>query len=159
MSEGEASQEDRLHVASCAVCTARLRQLQEDLRRLTAVLGEAPPRQAVRSPSWSAGRPWLSATAGLAAVLMVVWVGLWQQFVFPRLTMEASQESIGSFFEGVAAALSGAVDGEAAGTSELLASLDDLQAALVGDWPCDDAAFFVAMACTDDTATLLLGEL
>lgn len=157
MSDGEASHEDRAHVASCTVCTARLRRLEEDLHHLTAVLREQPPVQIASPPPWSARAPWLSATAALAAVLMVVWVGLWQQSLVSTLPVESSQEPAWSSIDGVAAALFGSVDSEGIGTSEPLADLDDLQTALVGDWPCDEQVLFVGVACAEDTVALLFG--
>jgi hypothetical protein len=157
MSEGEGSRADRVHVASCVACSARLRRLEADLGQLTSVLRAPPPRVA---PTWP--RPfrlrWMTAAATLAAMLIVVWVGLWwQQPAPPTLPMEASQESIWSFMDGVSAALFATVDPGVMSSPDALPDLDDLQAALAGDWPCDEPLALGDVGCDDQTFALLLG--
>jgi hypothetical protein len=157
LSEGEGSRADRAHVASCVACGARLRRLEEDLCHLTSVLRAPPPQVAPTRP-----RPirlqWMTAAAMLAAMFMVVWVGLWwQQPSPPVLPMEVSQESIGAFIDAVSAALFATVDPGVMGAPDPLPDLDDLQAALAGDWPCDEQAVFGDVTCDDETFALFLG--
>jgi hypothetical protein len=157
MSEGEASREDRAHMASCAVCAMRLRRLEQDLRQLRSILTGPPPQVAPTQP-----RPlrvqWLPAAATLAALLMVVWVGLWwTQPAPPMQPTEARQESVWPFIEGISAALFASVDFGVTGTADQLWDLGDLQAALAGDWPCEGQAALVNVACDNDTFALLLG--
>jgi hypothetical protein len=158
LSEGEANREDRAHVASCAVCSARLRRLEEDLRHLTSVLREPPPPQVTPTRLWPTRVRWLTATAALAAMFTVVWLGFWRQPSPPTLPMEVSQESIWSFIEGVSAALFTPVDSGGFATPEQLPDLGDLQAALAGDWPCDEQVTFANMTCDDETFALLGGQ-
>jgi hypothetical protein len=158
LSEGESSREARDHVASCAVCAARLRRLEQDLRRLRAVLTGPPPPQV--APTW---RPpvrmrWLTAASTLAAMLMVVWVGLrWQQPSPPTFSTQTRQESVWPFIEGLSAALFSTGDIGSISTPDQLSDLDDLQIALAGDWPCAGQAALVNVACDDDPFALLLG--
>jgi hypothetical protein len=157
LSEGEGSREDRAHVASCVACSARLRRLKADLGCLTSVLRALPPQVA---PTWPPPirLPWMTAAAMLAAMFMVVWVGLWwQQPSLPVLPMEVSQESIGAFIDVVSAALFATVDFGVTGAPDPLPDLDDLQAALAGHWPCDEQVVFGDVTCNDETFALLLG--
>jgi hypothetical protein len=157
LSEGEGSRADRAHVASCVACSARLRRLEVDLGRLTTVLRAPPPQVTPTRPQ--PFRPqWVTAAAMLAAMFTVVWVGLWwHQPSSPTLPMEASQESIWPFLDGVSAALFATIDPGVMISPDALADLDDLQAALAGDWPCDEPLAIGGVACNDKTFALLLG--
>ena len=157
LSEGEGSRADRAHVASCVACSTRLRRLEADLGRLASVLRAPPPRVAPTRPQ--PFRPqWVTAAAMLAAVFIVVWVGLWwQQPSPPTLPMGASQESIWPFMDGVSAALFATVDPGVMSSPDALPDLDDLRAALAGDWPCDEPLALGDVACNDQTFALLLG--
>ena len=158
LSEGEASREDRDHVASCAICAARLRRLEQDLRHLRSVLaGPTPQVPPTRLPRVRVR--WLTAASTLAAVLMVVWVGLrWQQPSPPASPTEVRQESVWPFIEGISAALYSTVEIGGIGMPDQLSDLDDLQAALAGDRPCAGQAASVDAACDNETFALLLGE-
>jgi len=159
LSEGEASREGRAHVASCAVCAARLRRLEQDLSRLRSVLmGPTPPQVAPVRLRPVRGQ-WLTTATTLAAMLMVVWVGLWwRQPLPPTPPTETRQESIWPFIEGVSAALFPTAEVELAAIPERLPDLADLQAALAGEWPCDEPAVVDNPSCDNDTFALLLGE-
>ena len=158
LSEGEGSREDRAHVASCVACSARLRRLEEELRHLMSVLRAPPPPQLIPARTQPVHVQWLTAAAMLAAMFMVVWVGVWwQQPSPPVLPMEVSQESIGSFIDAVSAALFATVDPGVMSSPDPLPDLDDLQAALAGHWPCDEQAVFGDVTCNDETFALLLG--
>jgi hypothetical protein len=68
-----ASIAERAHLATCAACTGRSRQMRRDLDLITAVLRDT------REPLGRALRPrrrWLPAAVGLsaAAVALLVWV-------------------------------------------------------------------------------------
>jgi hypothetical protein len=157
MSEGEASRGDRVHVTSCAVCAARLRRLEQDLRRLRLVL-TGPPPQLVPARLRPVRVRWLTAAATLVAMLIVVSVGLWwQQPSSPTLPTAAHQESVWPFIELISAAIFPDIDGGLAGTPDQLPDLADLHAALDGDWPCEGQATLASVACNDDTFALLLG--
>jgi hypothetical protein len=100
----------------------------------------------------------MAAVATLAAMIVIVWFGVWwQQPLPPTLSTEARQESIWPFIEGVSAALFPSVELGIAGTPDRLSDLTDLQSALAGEWPCEGEAAFANLACDDDTVALLLG--
>jgi hypothetical protein len=158
LSEGEASREDRAHVVSCAACTARLQRLEEDVRRLTWVLSAPPPPQVAQARLWPVRGQWLTASATLTVLLVVVWVGLWwQQPSPPALPTEAHQESVWPFIEGISAALFSSVDSGVIGTTEEVGDLDDLHAALDWDWPCEVPEVLGKVACEDDAFVLFIG--
>jgi anti-sigma factor RsiW len=158
MSEGEARREDRVHIASCAACRARLRQLEQDLSRLRSVLTAPLPPQAAPARLRPVRVRWMTAAVTLAAAIALVWFGgWWQHPAPPTFYTEGRQESIWPFIEGLSAALFPAVEGGIAGTPDRLSDLTDLQAALAGEWPCDELEAFADLACDDDTFAPLLG--
>ena len=156
-SEGEASREIRAHLGSCAICTARLRRLEQDLNRLRSALAEPqlPPAALVRRRPVR-GR-WMASAAALAALVVLAWYGFrWQQPP-TYLPMEVRQESIWPFIEGVSAALFPGVENGYTAAPERLSDLEDLQVALAGEWLCEGPEAFAFWACDEDTVTLLLG--
>jgi hypothetical protein len=160
LSEGASSHEERTHVASCAVCAARLRRLEQDLRHLRSVLTGPPPPQVAPARPRTVRVQWPTAAATLAAMLMVICVGLWwQQPSPPTLPTEARQESVWPFIEGISATLFSMVDVGGISTPDQLSDFGDLQAALAGDWPCEGQAGMANVACDDETFALLLGGL
>jgi hypothetical protein len=100
----------------------------------------------------------MASAATLAAMIVLSWFGLWWQQSSPPLVMEVGQESIWSFIEGVSAALFSSIDGGFTVTADRLPELDDLRAALAGEWPCSERMTFVDLACEDNTFALLAGE-
>ena len=160
LSAGEGSREARAHVASCVACTARLRRLERDLIQLRSVLSGPPPPAALARPRPPRGR-WMASAATLAAMVVLAWFGVWWQQPSPPLQMETHletrQESIWPFIEGVSAALFPTVEIGFTATPNRLSELDDLQAALAGEWPCEEPAAFADMNCDDDTFALLVG--
>ncbi len=158
LSEGEASGEAHAHVASCAFCAARLRRLEQDLSHLRSALSGPPPSLVAPARGWPVHVRWMVPAAALAAMLVVGWFGLWWRLPSPPLPMDAGQESIWPFIEGVSAALFSTVEGGFTGTAEQLSGLADLQAALAGEWPCEEQGAFGNLACDEDASALLLGE-
>ena len=156
-SEGEASREDRAHVASCVICTARLRRLEQDLNYLRSALAEPPlPPAALVRRRRGRGR-WMASAAALAAMVVLVWFGIWWQQLAPSLPMEVRQESVWLFIESVSVALFPSIESGFAAAPERLSDLDDLQVALAGEWLCEGPEAFAYWACDEDTFTLLLG--
>ncbi|HSF29454.1 MAG TPA: hypothetical protein VLK82_03135 [Candidatus Tectomicrobia bacterium] len=158
LSEGEASGEARAHVASCAFCAARLRRLEQDLSHLRSALSGPPPSLVAPARRRPIHVRWMVPAAALAAMVVVGWFGLWSRLPSPPLPTEARQESIWPFIEGVSAALFSAIESGFTETAEELSGLADLQAALVGEWPCDEQGAFGDVACDEDTSALQLGE-
>lgn len=156
MSEGDARPEDRAHVASCMACAARLRRLEQDLGRLRTVLTGPLPVHAVPTRLRPARMRWMTAAATVAMLTLTVWLGSWWQRPSPpALRTEAAQESVWPFIEGLSMALFTPVDAGAIGSSDQLPDLGDLQAALVGDWPCEGQDVLGQVAC-DEGAFILL---
>ena len=158
LSEGEGSREGRAHVASCAICAARLRRLEQDLGRLRSALSGPQPPQAAVARLRPVRERWMASAAALAAIVMFAWLGVWRQQPSPPLATEARQESIWPFIEGVSAVLFPTGEVGFAATQDQLSDLDDMQAALAGEWPCEGPEALVTFACDDDTLALLLGE-
>jgi hypothetical protein len=159
LSEGEASREEQAHVASCALCAARLRRLEQDLNHVRSTLSTPPPPQAASARLRPVRVRWIASAATLAAVVVVGWLGLWSQLPSLPLPMEARQESIWPFIEGASAALFSTVESGFTGTPDRLSDLADLQAALAGEWPCEEQGAFANLGCEEDTLALLSGEL
>jgi hypothetical protein len=99
----------------------------------------------------------MASAATVAAVVVIGWLGLWSQLPSPPLPMDARQESIWPFIEGVYLALF-TVDSGFTGIPDRLSDLADLQAALTGEWPCEEQDAFANLACDDDSFALLSGE-
>jgi hypothetical protein len=146
-------------VASCALCAARLRRLQLDLDQLRSALSESPPPQAATPPLQAVGGRWLTAAA-LAALLALVWFGVWwQQPAVPTLPLAVGQESIWPFLEGVSIALFPGIESEFTAMLEQLSDGGDLSAALLEELPCEGLEAVADVTCDDDMFALLLGEL
>jgi hypothetical protein len=157
LSEGEASRQARAHVASCTFCAARLRRLEQDLNHVRSTLSAPPPPQAASARLCPVRPRWMASAATVAAVVVIGWLGLWSQLPSPPLPMDARQESIWPFIEGVYLALF-TVDSGFTGIPDRLSDLADLQAALTGEWPCEEQDAFANLACDDDSFALLSGE-
>jgi hypothetical protein len=65
---GDGDRDARQHVARCAACDARRRDIARDLARLRTVLGEAPP---AIEPARAFGIRWTAVAAAAAVVLAV----------------------------------------------------------------------------------------
>jgi hypothetical protein len=159
LSEGEGNREERAHVASCVVCVARLRRLEQDLRHLQSVLAGPPPPRAALVQARPVRLRWATAAATLAAMVVLAWFGVWWQRPSPPPQMESRQESIWPLIDGVYSALFPTVEIGFTATPDQPSDLGDLQAALAGEWPCEGSAAFTNVDCDeDDTWALLLGE-
>jgi hypothetical protein len=159
LSEGDASREERAHVASCDVCTARLRRLEQELSDLRLVLSGSPPPQVAPAQQRRVRKRWAAAVATLAAMVMVTWFGGWWRQPSSPLPIEAPQASIWPFIEGVSTVLFPSVEIGFSAPPERLSDLDDLQAALAWEWSCGGPEALASLACDDDAFAILLGEL
>jgi hypothetical protein len=105
------------------------------------------------------GESWRAPVAGLATMLMLAWFGLWWlQPSPPTSRSQASQESIWPFIEIVSAMIFPNVDIAPVTIPDPLSDLDDLQAAITGEWPCEESEMLSTVACDHNTLALLLGE-
>jgi hypothetical protein len=159
LSEGEASREERAHVAYCGVCAARLRRLEQELGYLRLVLSGSPPSQGVPAQRPHVRMRWVVPVATLAAMVMLVWFGGWWLQPSSPLPVDVRQASIWPFIEGVSTALFPIVEIGFSAAPDRLSDLDDLQAALAWEWSCEEPEALANLACDDDTFALLLGEL
>jgi hypothetical protein len=159
LSEGEGSDAERAHATSCLICAGQLRRLEQDLRHLrSALAGPPPPRQALVHTR-PVHRRWSAAAAALAAIVVLAWFGVWWQRFPPPASLDTGEESVWSVLEGMRIALFPSLESGFTAIPDQLSDLDDLQAALTGEWPCEDPATFVYGDCdNDDTWALLLGE-
>jgi hypothetical protein len=101
---------------------------------------------------------WVASAATLAAMVILAWFGVWWQQFSSSLPMEIRQESIWPFIENVSTALFPSIESELSAVPDPLSDLDDLQAALAGQWPCERPQAVADLACDDGTFALLLGE-
>jgi hypothetical protein len=158
LSEGEGSREERAHVTSCVACAARLRRLEQDLRHLQSILAGPPPPRAAQVRARPVRVRWTTVAATLAAMVVLAWFGVWWQRPSPPLQMETRQESIWPFIDGAFSALFPTVEIGFTAAPDQPSDLDELRAALVGEWPCEGSDAFARLDChEDDTLALLLG--
>ena len=101
---------------------------------------------------------WVASVATLAAMVVLAWFGVWWQQFSSSLPMEIRQESIWPFIESVSTALFPSIESGFSAVPDRLSDLDDLQAALAGEWPCERAEALADLACDDGMFALLLGE-
>jgi hypothetical protein len=159
LSEGEARRQERDHVASCSVCTARLRRLEQELMYLRLVLSGSPPSQVAPAQRPRLRMRWVASAATLAAMVVLACFGGWGRQPSSPLPIEARQASIWPFIEGVSNALFPSAEIGLSAAPDRLSDLDDLQAALAWEWSCEGPEAHANWACDDDTFALLLGEL
>jgi len=158
LSEGETCREERAHVASCGLCAARLRRLEQELSALQGVLAGSAPLQVAPTQQPGLHRRWAAAVATLAAMVMCAWFGVWWRQPSSPLPTEASQASIWPFIEGVSTALFPDAEIAFSAAPDRLSDLDDLRAALAWEWPCEGRETLANWVCDNDTFALLLGE-
>lgn len=149
--ERSGSDVHRTHVAECAKCSARLRELGEDLRVLSRVLREAPPDPAParwRSlPSWR----WIPVATACAAAIFVLWSGVPTKEP-PRQRTTASslvreKEILDILEHDVYTALFTDEDLGLVDAPARVSTLAYVQAALDGGWPCERAGFRKQKVC------------
>jgi hypothetical protein len=97
--------------------------------------------------------------ATLATMLVLTWFGAWWQRDLPPPQMDMRQESIWPWIDGVSTTLFSTVEIGFPETPDRLSDLDDLQAALAGEWSCESPVASANADCGEnDTWALLLGE-
>ncbi|MGE0826024.1 MAG: hypothetical protein AB7G75_24280 [Candidatus Binatia bacterium] len=168
--EGSGTPADRGHALRCQICTLRYERLAADLKLLSQVLREPPPKPkpvtivAWRPPSWR----WIPVAVAGAAVLLILWAqwdlessGLHQGTQPPPSVVAAkvSDEELARFFAGVVRpALASVADLGTAQLPEHPTNLSYLQAALDGGWPREHCKRERQPGCDDDSFALLFDE-
>lgn len=149
--EGGGRDAQRAHVAECAKCSARLRQLGEDLRVLSQVLREAPPDPApARSRSLLSWR-WIPVAAACAATFFFLWPELptKEPSSYRTTTSSVAREKaiIDILEHDVYTALFTDEDLGVVDAPARVSTLAYVQAALDGGWPCERAGFRKQKVC------------
>jgi hypothetical protein len=135
-----ASVAERAHLAGCAACAARHRQIRGDLALITGVLRDTPEPRTRPAPVRRVR--WMPATVGLAAVAaaLLIWVevAVWRAVTPVPPTMQAQE--VAAILADVSAALfSVSGDPPPATTDEPALSLEvmaqELDQALTGGEP------------------------
>src|SRR4030095_8761125 len=73
--EGTSAQQ--AHLALCTACAARYRRVVHELESIERVLRETSPRPAPVPARLFVRRRWLPAVATLAALIALIWGGMW----------------------------------------------------------------------------------
>lgn len=99
-----ASVAERAHLAGCAACAARHREIRAELALITGVLRDTPEPRTRAIP---AGRRWMPATVALAAVAaaLLIWVevAVWRAVTPVPPTMQPQE--VAAILSDVSAAL------------------------------------------------------
>lgn len=95
LSEGEASEKERLHLQNCEACAKRYEKIEQDLRLITNTLQQEPPRVGFASPGASIFLRSLPVAAGVLLAVALMWgeSRLWRPDSAPeqRLSSDVSQ--------------------------------------------------------------------
>jgi len=139
--EGAGNQRDQAHVEQCEQCSARLRQLRNEVQLLSQVLREAPPVPTKVDVQHAFPWRWVSVVATGATALLLVWSGfLTRDSRSPQSPASdaARQEEIVKVLENeVYDALFTNGELPAVELASRVSTLAYVQAALDGRWPCE----------------------
>lgn len=124
-----ASVAERAHLASCASCAVRHRQIRDELALITGVLRDTP--EPGTRPALSRRRRWMPATVGLAAIAaaLLIWVevAVWRAVTPAPPTMQPQE--VAAILADVSAALF-SVSGDPAAATPPGATTEDPAASL-----------------------------
>jgi len=155
--DGEATEAHRAHLQTCAACAARYRQLVHDFEVIEQALQQAPPPQVNLSRSHAVQLRWPPVTAALAVVLL--WAGMWMWR--PASQTSAALASSAEILRFVEKDLTPALFPMAkTRVATLLVPVSDLtyvQAALDGEWPCEQREPFLNAGCEIHPFPFLMG--
>ena len=156
---GEGTQEERTHLASCEGCSRRYQHLAQDWQRIEHSLRAGPPQRMWVRPSLPLTQRWLPVAAALAATVLLVLASArgWQP-ASPVIAKTTPQEEVVSFVETTVV--------PALFADETLpdivppAPISDetyVQAAIDGEWPCEQDVSTSELSCDPHTFPLLIG--
>ncbi|MFN8544804.1 MAG: hypothetical protein U0807_11475 [Candidatus Binatia bacterium] len=145
LSEGEALPAARSHLAACAACTARHRQLARAGAIAGRVLSEGSWPEAAPGRA-SLARFWLAPVGvAIAATLALAWFGLLARGSHVETTSGAGAAYAALSLTDVASSIFAVDDGVWRAEQDPGAAA--LRAALQGEWPCDGADRLWGTAC------------
>ncbi len=159
LSAGEGTNEQRTHVATCAACATRYRRFVHELEGIEQTLHETSPPPAVSPRFLPIRSNWRPVAVVFAAILMLVWGGLWLRHPSSLpVSMAARTEDLSQLLENeLAPALFAMVDVRVAPIPTQVSNSVYLQAALDGSWPCEWQEPFLTPVCEIHPFPLLLG--
>ena len=101
---GGRSRRERAHLAECASCAGRYRQLGSDLEAIAKTLRESPPPPSVGHRARPFTVRWLPAAVAVGVALVLTWGGLRFWSPSDRAPLKgAADEEIWSAVEGLSA--------------------------------------------------------
>jgi len=74
--EGEGNSTQKTHLKECSACATRYQQLTRDLKAISQILRDEPPRSVVSHRFRLVGVRWVAVGSAAATVLLLVWVGV-----------------------------------------------------------------------------------
>jgi hypothetical protein len=159
LSAGEGTNEQRTHVATCAACATRYRRFVHELEGIEQTLREPPPPLVASRRRLPGRLSWRPVAVAFAAILMLVWGGLWlrQPSLLP-VSMAARTEDLSLLLENeLSPVLFAMVDVRADPMPIEVSNSVYLQAALEGGWPCEWQEPSLTPACEIHPFPFLLG--
>ncbi len=156
---GEGTQEERTHLASCEGCSQRYQHLAQDWQRLERSLRACPPQRVWVRPSLPLTQRGLPIAAALAAMLLVVFASIrWWQPAAPVVATTTPQEEVMSFVETtVVPALFADETFPRVFPPTPVSNETYVQAALDGEWPCEQDTSTSTFSCGVHVFPLLIG--
>lgn len=158
LAAGEGTGEQHAHLKTCPPCAARYQGFVRDLEAIEQVLQKTAPSPAVFSlPPFLRAR-WIPAAAVLTATVLLIWGGVWLQQPSQLLTAnEAAREEVLRFLEDeVSPALFATVDTHVVPVPNPVSNFTYLEAALEGEWPCEQQEPFLNPTCEGHPFPLLV---
>jgi hypothetical protein len=159
LSAGEGTSEQQAHLATCTACATRYRQFVHELESIERVLRETAPLPAPLPRHFPLRLHWLPAATALAALVVLIWGGLWlRQLPQPVVAGKTPSSEVISFLEDqVSPALFAMTDVHLMDLPAPVSNLTYLQAALDDGWPCEQQDPFTPSGCDIHPFPLLLG--
>jgi len=156
---GEGTQEERIHLASCEGCSQRYQHLAQDWQRIEHSLRAGPPQHMRVRPVPSLTQRWVPVAAALAAIVLLVLASVrgWHP-ASPVVEKTTPQEEVVNFVETTV--------GPALFADETIPSVlpptpvsseTYVQAALDGEWPCEQNESNSSLSCGVHAFPLLVG--
>jgi len=147
LSVGEGTSKQRAHLATCTTCTTRYQKFVHDVAAIEQTLLTTSPPLTVPQRFLLLRLPWRPLAAAFVATLALVWGGvwLWQPSHTGRQTRN---EEVLRFLENeVSPALFATVDARAGELPTPVSNLTYVEAALAGEWPCEQQGMFLDTTC------------
>lgn len=157
--EGERSATHQAHLEDCTSCMSRYRQLVRDVEVIGQVLQGEPPPQSASARLHAPRLRWFPVAAALTVTLALVWGGFWvRKPSHSVFSVAVRNEDVFSFLEEeVSPALFATAEASVTTVLTPVSNVAYLEAALDGDWPCEQQAPFFHAECEHYPFPLLVG--